>query len=226
MLDVTERSVPDSGYKLILFLPPAHEVRGKVIRILGNVCLFTTRGVGGYPGQVPDGGRYPILPDGRGRYPILSDGGYPILPDGVPPTFLLEGGILILPDRGTLILPDRGCTPSFLTSGEPQLTDMGGTNIWLADGGYPGAGTGWSTPPRQDWMGIPPHQDSMGYLPPPPPPIRTGWQLNTLCRRRHACCGIPQEDFLVLFLLINSERVSPLGTIQMSRWRKREGLML
>ena len=32
------------------FLPPAYVVRGKVIFILGNVCLFTLRGGGGgYP---------------------------------------------------------------------------------------------------------------------------------------------------------------------------------
>ena len=38
----------------IALLPPAYVVRGKVIFILGNVCLFTI--VGGTPSQVGGGG--------------------------------------------------------------------------------------------------------------------------------------------------------------------------
>ena len=45
-------------------------------------------------------------------------------------------------------------------------------------------------------MGVPLPQS--GLMAPPPPTVRTGWQLNTLCRGRYASWSFPQEDFLVL----------------------------
>ena len=62
-------------------LPPAYVVRGKVIFILGNVCLFTFGG-GGVPhpypslsrGGVPD----PALDGGGVPDPALDRGGTPI----------------------------------------------------------------------------------------------------------------------------------------------------
>ena len=69
-------------------LPPAYVVRGKVIFILENVCLFTIGGGGVYPVPGPGGGEYriPGLDGGGGGYPIPgldrgvphpADGGYP-----------------------------------------------------------------------------------------------------------------------------------------------------
>ena len=62
------------------YLPPAYVVRGKVIFILGNVCLFTIGGGGGYPVpglMVGGGGGYPIpgLMVGGGVPHPRSDGG-------------------------------------------------------------------------------------------------------------------------------------------------------
>ena len=88
---------------LVMLLPPAYVVRGKVIFILGNVCLFTLWGWGGTPSQVwgvphPKSGLggYPI-PGLVGGVPHLRSQGYPGYPpdqvwmgspwtwDGVPP---------------------------------------------------------------------------------------------------------------------------------------------
>ena len=76
------------------FLLPAYVVRGKVIFILGNVCLFTIGG--GYPIQCLDGGGVPRSMSGWGGTPSqVWVGGYPItglggIPSqvwmGVPPT--------------------------------------------------------------------------------------------------------------------------------------------
>ena len=89
---------------------PAYVVRGKVIFILGNVCLFTFGGVGGsqvqvqvggsqvqvggeVPGPGPDGGvpgpgpgggggGIPGLGPGGGGYLVSGLGGYPVLVKG------------------------------------------------------------------------------------------------------------------------------------------------
>ena len=37
------------AFSILPYLPPAYVVRGKVIFILGNVCLFTIAGGEGYP---------------------------------------------------------------------------------------------------------------------------------------------------------------------------------
>ena len=63
------------------FLPPAYVVRGKVIFILGNVCLFTI-GRGGYPIPGLDGG-------GEGGYPIP---GLMVRVGGTPSQVWMVGG--------------------------------------------------------------------------------------------------------------------------------------
>ena len=84
-----------------IFLPPAYEVRGKVMFWHESVCLSTLAWGGGgmYPIQ-PTGG-YPI-PGPGGGYPIQLTGGYPIPPiqdwvgypppgKGYPPTWTWDG---------------------------------------------------------------------------------------------------------------------------------------
>ena len=60
-------------------LPPAYVVRGKVIFILGNVCLFTIGWGGGTPNSDLGGG-YPFPGLGGGGTPsqVWTGGGYPI----------------------------------------------------------------------------------------------------------------------------------------------------
>ena len=59
------------------FLPPAYVVRGKVIFILGNVCLFTIGG--GIPCPRSDGG---------GGYPIPGQ----MVEEGTPSQVWMVGG--------------------------------------------------------------------------------------------------------------------------------------
>ena len=133
----------------VAYYLPAYEVRGKIIFILGNVCLFTLAGGTPFPGQ--DGGPHPD--DGwgvlhsqirTGGYPIpgLDGGGYPIPISGQ------EGYLIPGLDRGYSIPgPNRG----------RYLHARSGR------GGYPGVAPvqvrsqvrmegilGY--PPTQDWM--------------------------------------------------------------------------
>ena len=170
-------------------LPPAYVVRGKVIFILGNVCLFTIGGGylvqglgGGYP--VPGlGGEVPHLGSGWGGVPHHRSGWR----EGGTPSQVQVGG-----------------TPSWVQMGVPHSADggtpsrirMGGTPIqdWM---GYPPSRPGmggipWGTPhPRLD--GVPPHPDlGWGYpgtpvqdwIGNPPPPQSAKWALAT---RRVVC---------------------------------------
>ena len=131
-----------SFFLLKVFLPPAYEVRGKVIFILGNVCLFTIGGGGDSPSQV-----------WVGRFPVPGlGGGYPI------PGLDGEGGTWGTPWPG--LDGEGGGTPSQVwmergTWGTPcQVWMVGGTphHDWM---GYPPTMTGWGTP-HHDWMGHPP----------------------------------------------------------------------
>ena len=96
-----------------MLLPPAYVVRGKVIFILGNVCLFTfwggvsrsCLGWGGTQSSLGRGGGVPIQP-WMGGYPISGGGGYPNLGGGTPS----PGGYPNL-GRGYPNL-GRGATPS------------------------------------------------------------------------------------------------------------------
>ena len=134
-------------FKSLLFLPPAYVVRGKVIFIPGNVCLFTLGGGtlsslgqggdpnpaldGGVPNPALDWGGVPIQP-WTGGYPNLGWGGTPSL--GGTPT--LDGGYPIsggysnlgrrypisrgLPQPWTGGTPSLGGTPT-LDRGVPHL---------------------------------------------------------------------------------------------------------
>ena len=116
----------------ISLLPPTYVVRGKVIFILGNVCLFTI-GWGGYP--IPDlGGGYPI--------PGLDDG-------GVPPcqVWMVGGTQGTMTGWGTPTMTGWGTPPTIMTAwGTPQPS-------WLD--GVP------SPPHHHDWMGYPPFPTSI-----------------------------------------------------------------
>ena len=64
------------------YLPPAYVVRGKVIFILWNVCLFTIGGGWGYPIQglgegypIPEGYLIPRGGEWGGGYPVPGLGG-------------------------------------------------------------------------------------------------------------------------------------------------------
>ena len=108
---------------LKILLPPAYVVRGKVIFILGNVCLFTI-GEGGYP--VPGlGGEYP-MPGLGGGYPITGLGG------GVP-----------CPRSGEVHHPRSG-------SGVPWGAPLARSEWW---GVPPPTTimTGWGTPTMTRW---------------------------------------------------------------------------
>ena len=72
------------------YLPPAYEVRRKVIFILGNVCLSTfwgegvpplADGVGGVPPSQVRTGKYPHPVLTRGSMPSSHNGGVPPTPD-------------------------------------------------------------------------------------------------------------------------------------------------
>ena len=157
-----------------LFLPPAYVVRGKVIFILGNVCLFTIGWGGGTPSQV-----WVCTPSQVGGYPISGLGGYPIpgLDGGVPHPRSGQGVRVPHPRSGWGV----GVPHSRTGWGVPHpRSGWEGYPIpGLDGGGYPipgldGRGTPsqvwmggtWGTPPHHDWMGYP-HQDWMGYPPPP-----------------------------------------------------------
>ena len=73
-------------FSIFSFLPPAYVVRGKVIFILGNVCLFTLEGGGvprsrwgGSQAQVEVGG---VPGPGGTRSQVRGGGGYPVLVKG------------------------------------------------------------------------------------------------------------------------------------------------
>ena len=79
------------GVVKIRFLPPAYVVRGKVIFILGNVCLFTFEG--GVPRSRWVGGPRSRWGGPRSR---LRWGGYPVSDPGGYPVSGLGGGYLVL----------------------------------------------------------------------------------------------------------------------------------
>ena len=131
-----------------VFLPPAYVVRGKVIFILGNVCLFTIGWGGGDPIWLMGRG----VPNPRSRW-----GGVPHPADtGSTPSQVQAGGYPIQLMSG---------------GGYPIQGPGGGYQI-------PGPGRGYPRVPLlvQDWMGYPPVQDWMGY-PPPHCQILDGYPL-------------------------------------------------
>ena len=146
------------------YLPPAYVVRGKVIFILGNVCLFT---FGGVPHPYPSlSGGYPIQP-WTGGYPN------PALDGGVPAFQPWMGGYPNLGWGGTLIQPWTGGTPIQPWMGGVPQPWMGGTPIqpWtevprssLGWGGYPNPGLGGT--PSLGGYPIP----CLGGVPRVPPP--------------------------------------------------------
>ena len=127
-------------------LPPAYVVRGKVIFILGNVCLFTI-GWGGDSIPGLGGGGYPVSGVGEG-YPVpgLDGGGYPGYPFGQD---WMVGGYLGYPPWPVLDGGGRG------TPGTPHHDWMGYPPPWL-DGVPPTTMTGRSTPLTLWLDGVPP----------------------------------------------------------------------
>ena len=98
-------------------LPPTYVVRGKVIFILGNVCLFTSGG--GYPIPIhPCPGGYPI-PIHPHPYPSLSGGGTQsnLGWEGGYPDPALDGGV---PQPWTGGYPNLGWGVPHLWGGTPS----------------------------------------------------------------------------------------------------------
>ena len=141
------------------FLPPAYEVRGKVMFWHESVCLSTLVG-GGYP--IPGRGVPPSGLDGGGwgwrrgwgvPQPGLDGGGY-------PSQVWMVGGTLARSGWWGVPHPWGGGYPS---------------HVWMV-GGYPGhvwmvggtLGTPWA---RSGWWGtqVPPHPPWLDGVPPPPP---------------------------------------------------------
>ena len=120
--------------QIVMLLPPAYVVRGKVIFIFGNVCLFTI--CGGVPHLADRGVPHPRW----GGYLILGPGG---------------GGVYLIPGLGR----GRG-----VPQGTPRLRLDGVTPIqdWMGyppphprlDGVFPPCPRldGVPPPPIQDWM--------------------------------------------------------------------------
>ena len=133
-----------------LFLPPAYVVRGKVIFILGNVCLFTIAGGEGTPYQVWEGYPTPGL-DGGVSHPWSGWWGVPHPRSGwwggTPFQFWTGGYLFPGLDRGYPI-PGLvgGCTPN---------------HDWM---GYTPTMTGWGTPPSLDGIPPPPGIASICYV--------------------------------------------------------------
>ena len=187
-----------SGF--FVFLTPAYEVRGKVIFILGNVCLSTLVGkgypiwlmgvppsqvwMGVSPSQVRTGGRgYPFWLMGLPR----SGWGYPLPRSGQE-----EGGTPIW----LMMLPRypffRSGTPSWHGKGVPPVqTWEGGTPPDLGRGYHPQYRPGKCPPPIKK-EGVPPIQV----------PGQDGNSMTCIC---YVAGGMPlaftQEDFLVFFWL-------------------------
>ena len=138
------------------FLPPAYEVRGEVIFLLGNVCSHW--------GGVTSFGCWGVPPF------QVRTGGTPSFLTGVIP-FLGQDG------RGVRL----GVTPSQVRMGVPhsqvrtgryprvpRCQDLMGVPPLGLDGGTPPLGLDGGTPPSglegvpllsQDWMGYPPSGD-------------------------------------------------------------------
>ena len=172
-----------------LFLPPAYVVRGKVIFILGNVCLFTITG-GGYPisGLVAGGGGYPIpgLATGGGGvpHPRSGQGG------GVPHPRSGQGeGVSWVPPLG----PEMGYPPARPGLGYPLDLD-----------GVPPPNLGWHTPPGPG-TGYPPHPPP-DLAPGTPPPRTWDWvtpPLRALDTRRAVCLLRSRRKTFLLFEVIS-----------------------
>ena len=98
--------------KFVKLLPPAYVVRGKVIFILGNVCLFTLEG--GVPGPGPGVcvGGVPGLRSREGGYPVSGLGGSQV--SGL-------GGVPGLRSRGVPSLRSGG-VPSLMSRQVPSLS--------------------------------------------------------------------------------------------------------
>ena len=161
------------------YLPPAYVVRGKVIFILGNVCLFTIGG-GGTLSQVWHWG-YPIpglMVGGGVPYPRSDGGGYPI------PGLMVGWSTPSQVWWWGLGVPN----PRSGYWGVPHLrSDGGGYPIpGLDGGGYPIPGLMVGGTPSQVWMvrvpRVSPSEVWFVGVPgePPPwldgvPPTMTGW---------------------------------------------------
>ena len=136
---------------LAVLLPPAYIVRGKVIFILGNICLFLIGG--GVPhlrsggctsSQV--GGGYPIPGLDRGTPSQVWGRWYPLPEMGLPPQTW---------DR---VPPDLGWGTPKTWDGVPPNLRWGTPQTW--DGVPPDLR--WGTP--QTWDGVPPHHHHTKHL--------------------------------------------------------------
>ena len=164
-------------------LPPAYEVRGKV---LFSVPLFVQIGGGGVPIQLTGG--YPIH--------LMGGGGYPHPADGDTPNW---------GNRGSSIQP-RGVSPSGQQGGTPiqPIGGWGGTPIWLTGDTLP-VGTGWGTPsglvlPVRIGWGYPHVETGCGYF-----PIKTGPCQETLATWRAVCLlRSRRRTFLFIFDLFDN----------------------
>ena len=129
------------------FLPPAYVVRGKVIFILGNVCLFTIAG------------------GGRG-YSILGLGGTPSQvwwqgEGGVPHPRSSQGGTPSQVWSGVPWVPPSARVPHPRSRGLPHLRST-------PDLGW-GAPKTWMGYPPQTWEGVPlPPPRTWDWVPPRP----------------------------------------------------------
>ena len=137
------------------FLPPAYVVRGKVIFILGNVCLFTTEG-GGTPSPVPGLGGTPSQVWWWGGTPFQVWGvPYPRSAcRGTPSQVLLGGGTPFEVWPGEVPHPRYGWgeypIPGLASGvphprsgwGEYPIPGLAGGVPHLRSGGYPISGQG------------------------------------------------------------------------------------
>ena len=163
------------GYRMLTFLPPAYVVRGKVIFILGNVCLFTfgrgypiqpwTGGYliqpwtgGGVPNPALDGGvPDPALDGGRATQSSLGRGGFPNLGQGGPDP-ALDGGVTPTLDRMYPI--SRGVpqpwmgVPHLWEVGTPTL-DRGVPHLWEGTPSLQGSHIYWKTWKNESTPGKP-----------------------------------------------------------------------
>ena len=220
-------------------LPPAYVVRGKVIFILGNVCLFTIAGGGtpsqvwwwgGTPSHVWTEGGYPISGlDWRVPHPRSGQGGTPsqVWPGGTPYQVWLGGYPIPGLDRG---YPIPGLAPPARSGGGPHPRSDWGV--------YPPRPTmiGWGTlpsrpsmgyPPSQTWDGVPPitgwgtppssldgvPQPSMDGVPPPPPQHSE----HLLRGGRYASCVHAGGLSCLWCVYNNRQRLMALGSMIMCR---------